>query len=197
MDWQAIIEFLGGSVVFSAAFGYIGKAAVEAYLKGRIAEHKADLDRIATEHSVRFQRLHSERADIIKDLYARLAKLDDALGSALKSFQHAGDMPLVDKVHSLPSLYNDLRDYYVPKRIFFAQDTCSSIDTILDHFREIFFDITAYPVDPTSPEYQANRSALMERRDFWEKARKMHSNEFTAAKSGLEHSFRGLLGIGV
>jgi len=196
MDWQEIIQFLGGSALFSAAFGFIGKAAVDAYLKGRIAEHEAALQRITTEHSVRFQRLHSERADIIKDLYARLANLDDALASALKSFHHAGDMPLVDKVKSLSSLYNDLREYYVPKRVFFSQDLCVSIDTILEHFREIFYDITTYPVDPTGPEYQANRDALMERREFWEKARKMHNNEFSAAKSALEHSFRGLLGIG-
>ena len=68
MDWQELLQFLIGSSMFSGAFGWIGKAAVDAYLKGRLVEHKADLDRIATEHSVRFQRLHSERADIIKDL---------------------------------------------------------------------------------------------------------------------------------
>jgi hypothetical protein len=196
MDWQGLIQFLGGSVVFSAAFGYIGKSAVDAYLNGRIEEHKADLQRLATEHSVRFQRLHAERADIIKDLYARLAMLDDALASALASFQHAGEMPLTEKVKELSKLYNDLREYYVPKRIFFPQSVCSNVDTILAHFRDIFYDITTYPIDPTSADYQSDRDALMERRNFWEKARGMHKNEFTAAKSALEASFRENLGIG-
>lgn len=196
MIWQEMVQFLGGSALFSAAFAFIGKAAVDAYLKGRIEEHKADLQKIATEHSVRFQRLHSERAEIIKDLYARLAKLDDTLASALASFQHAGDLPLKEKVQSLPNLYNDLRDYYVPRRVFFAQETCSGIDAILDHFREIFFDITAYTVDPLAVEYSVNRDALTQRHAFWEKARAMHKNEFATAKRGLEQSFRGLLGIG-
>ncbi len=197
MDWQELLQFLIGSSMFSGAFGWIGKAAVDAYLKGRLVEHKADLDRIATEHSVRFQRLHSERADIIKDLYARLARLDDALASVLKSIRDAGDTPLADKVCSLPVLYNDIRDYYVPKKVFFAQDTCASIDRILECFHEIFHDITTYPIDPKSDEYKAKRDALMERHEFWQKAREMHTKEFTTAKSALEQSFRGLLGIEV
>lgn len=195
MDWQQLIQFLGGSAAFAAAFGYIGKSAIDAYLNGRIEQLKADLQRIAIEHSVRFQRPHAERADIINELYARLATLDDALASALASFQHAGDMPLTDKVRQLSKLYNELREYYVPRRIFFSQDVCSNIDAILEHFRDIFYDITTYPIDPTGAEYQSNRNALKERREFWENARGVHKNEFSSAKSGLEATFRQDLGI--
>ncbi len=196
MAWQEIIQFLGGSAIFAAVFGYLGKAAIDAYLKGRLDQHKSDLDRLATEHSVRFQRLHSERADIIKEMYSHLAKMDEALTSCLKSFQHVGDMPLDEKVNSLPDLYSALLSYYVPRRIFFEQAVCKDVDAILEHFRTIYYEITAYPVDPTDPTYQHNRQALLERRDFWEKARAMHSKEFSSAKRALEHAFRSTLGIG-
>jgi len=195
MNWQSLLEFLGGATALSLTFGYLGKKAIEAYVAGRIESYKSDLQQLATEHSVRFQRLHGERAEIIKDLYAKVAVLDDTLHSTLRPLQLVGESPMPDKVSRLSAQFNELREYFLPRRIFFDKSVCKVIDTLLENAKGIFYDITTYEVDPTHEEYKGNRDALRERREFWEKARTTHKQEFAAIKTLLEAEFRAILGL--
>lgn len=195
MQWQEIIEFLGGTAIFASVLGYIGKIAVDAYASGRIEAFKGELQRVTTEHSVRFQRLHTERADVIKEFYEKLARLDDVLASTLAMFQSAHDTPLPEKVTALGKHFNEIREYFILRRIFFAEGTCQLVDQILDLARGIFFDITTYTVDPMHPEYKYDPDLLKDRHEFWEKARTAHSTEFVKLKGLLEAEFRKLLGI--
>lgn len=142
MQWQEIVEFLGGVTVFGGVIAYLGKTAIDAYVTGRVESYKGELQRLATEHAVRFQRLHSERAEVIKDFYALLASLDDVLVSTLAPFQVSTDTPLIEKVQLLSKHFNETRDYFVPRRVFFDQTTCLLVDRVLGLARGIFYNIT-------------------------------------------------------
>ena len=195
MDWDALAKFFLGSAFISAALAYVGKRAVDAFFQSRTEVHKSELQRIATEHSIRFQKLHSDRGEVIKEFYGKLALLDDHLYSTLCFFQAVGEPPLTEKVSKLATQFNELREYFLPRRIFFSADMCRLVDEILDVAKGIFFDITTYHVDPTHPEYGFNREVLEERHEFWEKARKAHKEQFAELKAKLEKEFRVLLGI--
>jgi len=195
MQWQQIIEFLGGAAVSGGVIASLGKPAVDAYVSGRVETYKAELQRLTGEHSVRFQRLHSERAEVIKELYAKFARLDDTLCSTLRSFQLVGEPSLKEKVSKLSEQFNDLRDYFLPRRIFFDESLCKVIDSVLEIAKGIFFDITTYEVDPMHAEYKFNREVLRERHEFWEKARTTHKEQFAEVKAKLEGEFRVILGI--
>ena len=195
MDWVELGKFFFGTAFMSATLAYIGKRAVDAYFQSRTEVHKSELQRIATEHTIRFQKLHAERGEVIKDLYAKLSLLDDHLSSTLRSFQHVGEVPVTQKVSKLGDLFNDLREYYLPRRIFFASDVCRLVDEILDVARGIFFDITTYNIDINDPEVKFNREVMKERHEFWQKARNTHKHQFAELKSKLEEQFRTLLGI--
>lgn len=196
MQWQEIIEFLGGAAVFGAVIAYLGKTGIDAYVSGRVEAYKANLERIATEHSVRFQSLHSERAEVIKSFYEKLAQLDEVLSSTLAPFQSIADTPLIEKVQLLSKHFNQTREYFVPRRIFFDEPTCQLVDRVLGVARGIFFDITVHEVDVQHPQYRYNREILKERHEFWEKARASHKKDFEPLKRTLEEQFRKLLGIG-
>ncbi|MDO9180649.1 MAG: hypothetical protein Q7U16_20355 [Agitococcus sp.] len=196
MQWQEIIEFLGGASLFAAVIAYLGKTAVDAFVSGRVEAFKAELQRLTTEHSVRFQRLHSERAEVIKDFYAKLTSLDELLASTLAPFQSAADKPLVEKVQALSVQFNETREYFLPRRVFFEESTCLLVDKVLDLARGIFFNITTLEVDPQHLQYKYDRSVLKDRHEFWENARVVHKNEFVALKHALEDEFRKQLGIG-
>lgn len=158
MQWQEIIEFLGGVTAISVTIGYLGKKVIDAFLLGRIESYKKDLERIASENSVRFQRLHSERAEIIKEVYSKLALLDDTLHSTLKPFQVVGEMQLEDKVESLSIQFNELREYFLPKRIFFENSVCELIDKILESAIGVFFEITTHPISISDSNYKQQKS---------------------------------------
>jgi len=191
-----LIEFLGGAIAISAVVAYLGKKAIEAYLSGRLEQHKSELQRLSTEHSVRFQKLHSERAEAIKELYGRLVSLDDSLQSTLRPLQMVGEPSLAEKIKELGTSFNELRNYFVPRRIFFTEDTAKLVDEVLGVAKDVYLDITTYPSDPTHPDYEAeNPEVSRDRRELWRKARATHAGEFAAVKRSLEAQFRSILGI--
>ncbi len=195
MQWQEIIKFLGGATAISFTIGYLGKKATEAFLQGRVELYKKELEKIASENSIRFQTLHFARAEIIKEFYEKLALLDDTLYSTLKPFQVVGETVVEEKVKSLSIQFNELREYFLPKKIFFEKNICELIDKILVSAKGVFFEITTFPVDIKDTNYKYDRELLKERHEFWEKAREIHKNEITNLKNQLEDEFRKLLGI--
>lgn len=195
MQWEQIIEFLGGATAISLLIGYLGKNAIESYLSGRILEFKSNLEKANLEHSVRFQALHNERAITVKTFYVKLVFLDDTFYSALRRFQSVGEPNLNEKVKKLSCQFNDLREFYLPNRIYFEEETCVLIESILEIAKEIFYDITTYPVDPNDPECKYNPGVLQERHKFWEQARNKNENEIKELKRKLEKDFKKILGI--
>jgi len=195
MQWEEIIKFLGGAAAISGTIAFLGKKVFEAFLAGRIEAYKNNLEKITNEHAVRFKHLHSERAETIKTLYEKLVLFDDTLHSALRQFQ-AGDEPsLEEKITKLSEQFNDLREYFLPKRIFFEQNICEMIDRIIETAHGVFIDITTLPVDPQGVQYRYDKGLLQERHQFWQQARNIHSNELRQIKKELENRFRTILGI--
>jgi len=195
MAWLDIIEFLGGATIISLTVAFLGKSAIEAYLAGRVEAYKNNLEKIANEHSIRFHRLHAERAEVIKGIYTKLSFLDDMLYSTLRQFQAVEEPVLKEKVQRLAEQFNDFRTYFLPNRIFFEEKLCLLIDSILDAAKGVFYDITTYPVDTTDLSYKYDRELLKERCAFWEKARNIHKSEIADLKKELEQEFRKILGI--
>lgn len=210
VDEQSVGAFLGtigiGATALVGLLAYLGRRLLDSLLgrglekyKGDLQreadQYKAELQRLTTEHSIKFQRLHGDRADAAVEIYSRLVALDGALSSALRSFQHAGDKPLDEKLSEVAKLHNELREYYLPRAIYLSKKNCAKIDEIIEYFKDIFFDVTSYTIDPTAAEYQQNRELLLERFHVWEKARSTYRNQFVSARSGLAQAFRELLGL--
>lgn len=195
MQWQEVIEFLGGAAVFGAVLAYLGKTAIDAYVSGRVESYKGELQRVTAEHSIRFQRLHAERAEVIKDFYAKFVHLDESLHSTLREFQQVGELPLQEKANALANEFNVIRDYFLPRRIFLEEDLCALIDSVLDKTKGIYFDVTTYEMDPRHSDYEVNPELKKERRALWEQARGVYKNEFKEIKLRLEKQFRFILGL--
>jgi nicotinamide mononucleotide adenylyltransferase len=195
MDWLALLKFLGGAGIISAALIYIAKRVIDTFLDTRIESYKANLEKIAIEHGIRFQQLHTERAQVIKELYEKIVVLDFALGSALKPLQHESEPSLVEKVNALSKAFNDLYFFFPAKRIYFEKKLCSAIDNIIKISRGVFSDITVYPVNINSTECKYDPNVWKGRHEYWQKARSSYEKEILQSKEDLEDSFRELLGI--
>ena len=195
MDWDAIIKFLGGVAGITAIVVFVGRKFIETLFAQRVESYKSNLERLATEHSIRFGRLHAEQAEVIKQLYVRLTSLDVKLQSTLRAFQHVNEGPLAAKVQAVGEAFNELNDYFRPNRIFFDESTCRVLDDLLQQAHGVFIDITVLPVDVESVEYRYNRDLLGERHRFWESARTTYREQIATLKQSLEAKFRELLGI--
>lgn len=205
MPWIEIIEFLGGATAISLTIAFLGKKAIEAYLAGRVEAYKNNLERIANEHSIRFQRLHAERAEVIKDFYGKLSLLDDTLYSTLRPFQEIGEPELKEKVQRLSEQFNDLRNYFLPKRIFFEEKLCDLIDRILEAAKVVFYDITTLPVDTKDIGYKHDRELLNGSRTTQYRSRFPESHRVQRHRSlldrllnrrGAGNDYRHCIGLG-
>jgi hypothetical protein len=218
MYWTPIVQSIGTFAVGSGIFALLVKSLVvnslnrelEAYkskLNTDLEAHKATLLKdveafkstlqLATiEHQVRFSKLHDKRAVVIQDLYGKLVALDTAIHSVLKKFQQMGEASLEDKVREYGRLHNELNEFFLPNKLFFDTETCRVIDELLFLSRDTYFDITTYPVNPESPEYNYGpRDLLKERHEYWEKARKVFDSDIQKLKIKLEAQFRAMLGV--
>jgi len=65
MNWQTIIEFLGGAAAISAVLGYLGKKAIDSFAAGRLEFLKNELELLSNEHRDSLTRQ--------RDVYGRVA----------------------------------------------------------------------------------------------------------------------------
>lgn len=195
MDWESILKFFFGIISLSGVFAFIGKKTVEAFISAKIETYKSNLEKIAIEHSIRFQKLHSEEAEAIKTLYEKLVDLDLSLNSTLKEFQPDNEPKIEEKVKNLSKIHNEIYFFYLPKKIFFEAEICSLLDQIFEKSKEIFIDITTYQIDTENVQYKYDPSLLQERHEFWEKARGSYRTEISELIEKLENKFREIMGI--
>jgi len=190
-----LMQFLGGATLIIGALVYIAKKVVDGFLQSGVATFKANLEKVATENLIKFERLHHERANVVRELYQHLTKLALALSSTLNQGLGAGEKPLPEKVDNLGKLYDKFNGFYQLNKVFFSTDICEKIDNFIKSFWNVYTDITTYKVDIQSAEYKDDRELLKERHDFWEKARKLHENEMSEIRNEIERDFRNLLGV--
>lgn len=218
MDWMTVVQNVGFFAVGTGGLSFLIKSLVtnslnkdlEAYkskLNTDLEAHKSSLTKdieafksvlqvSAVEHQVRFTKLHDKRAEVIQTLYSKLVALDLAIHSVLKLFHKTGEPSLEEKVREYGRLHNEFNDFYLPNKIFFDAQACKVLDDFLFLSRNTYFDITTYPIDPTSVEYKHGpRELLNERHEYWEKARKVFENDISGLKTQMEIQFRKMLGV--
>lgn len=199
-----LIEELGGIAIVVFALAWVLRKAIEAFLNAKLDQHKNELDKAnlefqhkldqtALEHRVRFESLHTERADVIRNCYEKLMALDDHLGSTLSIFQPAGDPPLEEKVRYVGEAFNELRGYFRPHRIYFDEETAKLMEEILKTVFSAYLDLTTYPIN--LDDLHGDRNSIKERGGCWDKARGKYNEQVTEMSSRLEKTFRGFLGV--
>lgn len=195
MLWVELTKYFAGVSVIGGIIAYLGKVLIEAVVAGKIEEYKFELERLTKEKIFKFERLHTERAEIVKEYYSRLVAFDSLLASTLHPFQSSGELPLTEKVGALATKFNELNDYFSPRRIYFQKSLSAKIDKLMEKSMGIFFDITTFPVDTKNQMYIHNPDGTKERAEYWKKARLIHENEVRAVKLEIEDAFQKILGI--
>jgi len=195
MGWPELLGYFGGIAGITTFCTLVGRKAIDAYLSGRLEEHKSHLERQTKAYIIKFERLHTERATVIKEVYRKLVALDGALKRALSDFQATEAPPLEEQVREVARCFNELHDLYQPNRIFFKEYLCSTFDDLLISARGVFIDRSTYPIGEEAVAYQYVPGLRRQRDEFWEKARKEHGGNITKLKESLEAEFREVLGI--
>lgn len=218
--FQEVLIALGGNAALLAVLGFLARSLVQTWLAKDIKtfeqglqnaansrlEHlkselksagdvsieqlKSRLQQAASEHQVRFAKLHEKRAQVIEDVYQRLVELEKSYGKFV----------IVDGYTTDPQKQQAARDginqamYDVAlliekHRIYLPADVCASLKAFLDIMWHNAINVGVYGSisDPNPQTLQERLTAFREAYDALQK-------EIPDARAKLEDEFRKLLG---
>lgn len=194
------VAALGGQVIFLAAAGWLVKTLVSHRLTKQADEFKiqlkssadleierlrASLQQVATEHEIRFAKLHEKCALVIAELYSKLVDAPAHAGQFISQ-----NVRNPEEAAKATAAMWDLYRFINLNRIYLPETVCSLLDKFETRIRNsvMFVDIywTRIP-NPTADTMQ-DQSVIM--RD----ACKALDSELPALLKEVEREFRMLLG---
>jgi hypothetical protein len=149
----AIWIAIGGNAVFLAVVAFLGKSVISQWLTRDLERFKTDirsaagaeLERLrgalqiaAAEHSILLSRLQDRRAEVIDQLYGKLAKAIAAITSYVQIFELAGAPPKEEKARTAAEALISFRDYFDEKRIWLPPECCDKVDALESGLRDIY-----------------------------------------------------------
>jgi len=186
MDWFSLLQNLG---IFSIASGLIAWLIRQVFKQSfakDLEKFKADLSKEAIQFRIRYEKLHSERAEVIKKVYEKISRTYRAFRSYMCPLQLAGESSEKEKGKKAADEVNALVDYYEANRIFFEEEVAKEVDSLLQEFREAWnqFNYSKYKTGKGHRDVEE-----------WNKVWKKISEETPKTKELIENRFRKIIGI--
>jgi len=209
INWQDVITNLvvvtgGGTVLVGASAWLIKtvitqklttdaeafKARIQADANIEIERLKSSLQIIATEHQVRFSKLHEKRAGIIADLYKKLVDLHRSGELFVITRENNPDPAKEKEFGELRQKMSEFQQFYEQHQIYLPLHVCDSFESLLS---EITGKILAAGIFGRieHPSEHTSRSS----EDAFTKAYAAFDEKIPAARMALEGEFRKMLGV--
>jgi hypothetical protein len=112
-------------------------------LNERLQEHRGKLELVNHEFNIRFSRLHQERADVIKEIYKLLIKLQSAMFTFTRTMHPVfedGDKEAKQRLDNVNDSIADFTNYYTLNKIFLPKSLCSKIDNVVKEYYDKGWD---------------------------------------------------------
>jgi hypothetical protein len=205
IDWQVLINTLGGGVVILAAAAWLirtvlnhalakdtetFKARLKADADVETEKLRSSLQMIAAEHQIRFANLHAKRAEVIAEIYSQMVDAE----------QHGQRFVWVDVFDKTqrPQAYSEtskrLVEFYYfleKRRIYLPETVCMLMKRFVDTIRKNIIRTNIYePIEQPS-----NLKVLEEKIKVIQEASEAFEATIPAARAALENEFRHLLGV--
>jgi hypothetical protein len=195
---------LGGSAALLAAVAWLLRSALDAWI-AKDAERfkaglKADADReieslkhslkmIATEHQVRFSKMHERRAGFIEELYKKLTDLNLHGEQFVITSENS---PTTYQAEKFREIQEELREVFLfteQHRIYLPESVCALVDKHLGQLRK-----TVWAAGIFGRIENPNETTLQQSNEAFTKAYQEFETNIPAARKSLEAEFRRIIG---
>ena len=169
------------------------KMQLQANKDRSIEETRHQLEMLASEHNIRFGKLHEKRAETIAELHS---KLDDAIVAAnvfLNIFRSEGQNAREHFGWTANEKMGEVLNYYQKHKIYFDKELCNKLNYI---FSKLIGPIVKFrsALSETSSPHAAESEAEMLR--AWTTAyEELADQEIPEVQQAIEDDFRKLLGV--
>ena len=162
------------------------KAQLKASSDVEIERLRSQLNISATEHQVRYAKMHEARAEAIAETYSLLKELYICLADYIKPFEPAGGVPREQRRERAHAALVKFKSYYPTKLIFLPSD-------VADHLAEIDMQLTRV-FNEFFLGVEKAQAAGSDDVTKWIEIVDRVNTEFQTAYKRLEAEFRKLIG---
>ncbi|UZT79826.1 hypothetical protein OF113_07170 [Ectopseudomonas chengduensis] len=167
------------------------KAQLKAQADVEAERLRAQLSITATEHQIKFSRLHEKRAEVIADLYAVLVQAHWDAGSFVSPVEIGGEPSKVEKYSTAMNSIADFFRFFEKNKIYLPASLCGLLEDFVQAMRHKVIGFGVY----VSYSDGSMSSGLYEKKfDAWTAAWDYFDKEVPVARAALEQELRNILG---
>lgn len=188
---QAVWNLLRDLGIFSAIVAgvtFVARKSITQYFDKQLETQKIALQK----EKFRFTELHTERGQIIKELYSKLVQFDNDMSSLANPMQLEGEKDISEKITQARDSGIEFKQYYEQHRIFFSKDICNKVDEFFSEMDSVFGDHWHYKLH----DFDDDTLGKSEKRDIlidnWEE---IDEGNIADLKADLRTEFRAILGV--
>lgn len=152
-----------------------------------IERMRADLSRVATEHSIRFQKLHEQTASVMATLFQQL----EAVYAALQDYASIqwGPAQREERFPELQQAFKSLVKFYFPNRLFLPKPTAERV--------HVFIKLASKTLDEYHIHLRAEAAGSVDAsgRSAWDRVQEALKGELNPLLEEVHDLFQQALGF--
>jgi len=184
--WRQLIGLIVMPSVVVGALAWIIRGVISQGFARDIEKYKAELEQQSFEHRERFSTIHQRRAEVIANLYGKIARTKSVTADLVGIFQQGGQS-LIEKKQKAAEIYNDMASYFYQNRLFLPKDTAAKAEKLIGTIREVLIEFDTAQMG--NEEYKPDETGL------WREAYERLRDEVPPILEELEEEFKELLGF--
>ena len=167
------------------------KAQLKAQADVEIERLRSQLSIAATEHQVRFSKLHDKQADVVVQIYTLLVEANTAATTFVSASQGTDEARQGQAHENAITSLMTFVDFLEQNRIFLPERVCTQIEELVNSMGDKITKVRTY-MHYRSEDLPAAALEVKERasNDAWS----YFQEKFPVARSALEHQLRIMLG---
>ena len=184
--WQQLIGLIVMPSVVVGALAWIIRGVISQGFARDIEKYKAELEQQNFEHRERFSTIHQRRAEVIANLYGKIARTKSVTADLVGIFQQGGQS-LIEKKQKAAEIYNDMASYFYENCLFLPKDTAEKAEKLISTIKEVLIEFDTAQMG--NEEYKPDKTGL------WRQAYERLRDEVPPILEELEEEFKELLGF--
>ncbi|MFH1973866.1 MAG: hypothetical protein ABIK13_04675 [Patescibacteria group bacterium] len=181
-----LVAYLGSAAVLTAGLAWVIGKLLGHYFDGRVERFKSALEQETLAFRIRYEKLHLDRAEVIKNLYIGLVDLDDATRDFIKPLRTYDEPSIEEARKGAFSSFTKFSKFFERNKIFLDGQTADKIDSLLRSFAESVFQFQMSETLRAEGE-----SGVKERRESWN----ILSKQIPPIKMDIEREFKTIIGV--
>jgi len=187
--WQAILVAFGGNAALLLVLGFLGRSLLSNALDKDLEKFKGQLQLAATEHEIRFSRLHEKRAEVIAELYKLLVQATWEAESFTSPMEWVGEPDKKEKYITAMNAIVEYFRFFDQHRIYISPNLCNKLEEFAQKLRTPVIQFGVW----VRHDYLTDQAA-QNKNDAWDTAWDSVKNDVPQLREAVEQEFRMLLG---